>query len=504
MKNNKKGISLIVLIITIVVLLIITTSVVLTLVNNNIINDASKAVRLQQLSTIKEEIILYMGKIQSDSMLSKDNETSLSYNIVTNDEIDDVVSFVPSELVNKIAIVGNRMFYIDNEVPENIEEIEKMGYIFIKPEDLDYVIELQLIENIVELSNRYNYNEIGKKLGQPDIEYIAGIGYGNPWNVVGKGDSTGINSNIISEIETLNRFVLTEEEKSYFTHSPYIVNYSNGAVLSIKGKVINEGTTKEIWTTSFNYKIGTSGFITDNLLSAVIDASLKEEYDYGEFEFSTTGSSSLNFDYEEDKYGNKALVLGEAVATLQIDQSIKINQQYTISILINGTTNQKNNDGYLGTDYKDGSEGYNKTANTIIAVSDVANNYVAWVGIMTNRLRIHSFATLTDLTPERGHLNIDVSEYDNKFMHIQIVAKKSSESYVYINGQLKGTYTGGISNATYKSVTLGDLRPGRGVKYQGNLFDVAIYGELLTEEQIQSNWDYVKGKYNLNDDGSQN
>ncbi len=508
---KKRGISLIILIITIIVLLIITTTVILTLINNNIIDDANRAVNLQELTTFKEELDVYIVQKQIDNALSTTKETSLSYNIITGEEVKNVVTSVPDELIGKVGIVGNKVFYLADEVPSNMEELEKMGYDFLKPEDLEYAIELQLIENVVELSNRYSYVEIGKKLGQsdiafgePSIEYIAGIGYGRSWTLLGEDDSEGLNTNVVNSIESLDRFILTEEEKSYFKHSPYVINYTSGAVLSIKGEVINANTSKEIWTPSFNYLAGSSGFVTDSLLSGVIDASLKDDYNYGEFKFNTTGSSSSNFDYEEDKYGNVGLELGESVGTLEIDQSIKINERYTISLLIKGPTNQISKDIYAGPNHNDGSPGARDNANTIIAVSDVENSYIAWIGIITNRLRIQSFNRVTDLHPSKGYLNIDVSEYDNKYMYIQVVAERGEESKLYINGVLKGTYTGGTVNGTYKSVTIGDLRPGRGIKYEGNIYDIAIYGEYLTEEQLQSNWQYVKEQYNLNDDGSQN
>ena len=49
----------------------------------------------------------------------------------------------------------------------------------------------------------------------------------------------------------------------------------------------------------------------------------------------------------------------------------------------------------------------------------------------------------------------------------------------------------------YNSATLGDLRPGRELKFIGTVYDVALYNRALTEEEIQTNWNYANRNWNI-------
>ena len=70
-KNNKKekrGISLIVLVITIIVIIVLAVAVILTVAKNNPIESAKKAVFLNDMKAIEEEINMYIASNYVDSL----------------------------------------------------------------------------------------------------------------------------------------------------------------------------------------------------------------------------------------------------------------------------------------------------------------------------------------------------------------------------------------------------------------------------------------------------
>lgn len=92
-------------------------------------------------------------------------------------------------------------------------------------------------------------------------------------------------------------------------------------------------------------------------------------------------------------------------------------------------------------------------------------------------------------TTEKGFTSIDISEYENKKMNIQIVAQRGENTKVYINGELKRTFESGDAVLTYKYATIGDLRVGRNLKFTGKIYNFAIYGVALNEQEVQENYE---------------
>ena len=45
---------------------------------------------------------------------------------------------------------------------------------------------------------------------------------------------------------------------------------------------------------------------------------------------------------------------------------------------------------------------------------------------------------------------------------------------------------------TYNTLTIGDLRSGRNLKYKGKMYNVSIYGRALTEAEVLKNYEDVK------------
>ena len=39
------------------------------------------------------------------------------------------------------------------------------------------------------------------------------------------------------------------------------------------------------------------------------------------------------------------------------------------------------------------------------------------------------------------------------------------------------------------------------MKYYGNVYNYALYGDILTEEEILQNWNYIKNELNIDETG---
>ena len=133
---------------------------------------------------------------------------------------------------------------------------------------------------------------------------------------------------------------------------------------------------------------------------------------------------------------------------------------------------------------------------SMIAISDKENEYVCWMGVDGGVLRVYNFRCIMsvsgwDKTPS-GYLWCDVSEYNYKTMNIQLTCKKGGEAKLNINGELKASGTAGNYEYTYNTLTIGDLRSGRNLKYKGKMYNVSIYGRALTETEVLKNYEAVK------------
>lgn len=54
-----------------------------------------------------------------------------------------------------------------------------------------------------------------------------------------------------------------------------------------------------------------------------------------------------------------------------------------------------------------------------------------------------------------------------------------------------------LVTGNFNQAIIGDLRPLRGIKFKGNLYDIAVYNRVLTSEEIQHNWNYSKENWHI-------
>jgi len=199
-------------------------------------------------------------------------------------------------------------------------------------------------------------------------------------------------------------------------------------------------------------------------------------------------------------YENGALKLGgdNAIPVLEINQKYRIGDEYTISITVKGDITQF---------------GHASTASEcpigICAISGDESNYCSWIGFYRGYLQIYSYyqgspkwntKRETNEDEYDGFASIKIPDtYNNEIMNIQVSAKRNNDTTeekerteVYINGNLVADFPSGQASLDYKYLTVGDLRVGRGLKFEGNVYEFAIYGVYLEKDLIEQHFDAVK------------
>lgn len=331
--------------------------------------------------------------------------------------------------------------------------------------------EMAAIEAIVADIIDNDKTRIGTALSSTDYVSIDGINYGTNWYKITAAQ------------------LLAAYPDCDTTNADYIVKYTTetaGAVVSIPGRIIDGSIVH-----SFNYFGETGDIVYDGILTAVTTDSTKNSTQWGEFALTDcSGSGSVcgngnGVAYTEDG----GLVMGEDYGILSIDTSKPVGERYTIGFTIKGPLPQAVSPNGL----------------TVVAISPVSNNYVSWIGFSGNCMSIHAYkvnpvnVTNCANTQQAGFINIDLAtlgmdSFNNEFMNIYLSAQRGGDAKVYINGELVRTFPASNAVTGYGTMSIGDLRANRGLKYQGVLYDFMFYSEVLTEAQVKQNFDYSRNK----------
>ena len=201
------------------------------------------------------------------------------------------------------------------------------------------------------------------------------------------------------------------------------------------------------------------------------------------------------FNYEDGK-----LIMGSGfeTAALNKSQSMGVDNTYSVYMTIKPTTLQQIG---LPAGHFPG---------TILAISEANTKYLSWIGIYNGYLQVYSYYNGESRSGQRGNETVtgftsfDISSYEGKTMNIQITARRGHEDIsknitrVYINGNKVKEFNSGITPVDYSIATIGDLRPSRGLKYEGKIYDLALYNTELSADAVRHNWNYAKDKWNIN------
>ena len=113
--THKKGISLIVLIVTIIVIIILAAAVILTITKNNPVSSAKEATFKEDMSSIQDELSMYLSKKYTD------NPTSFKKSSVNLSE-DSMVTELPStkKYKDKVSVIKGKLVW-NGETENNME-----------------------------------------------------------------------------------------------------------------------------------------------------------------------------------------------------------------------------------------------------------------------------------------------------------------------------------------------------------------------------------------------
>ena len=113
--THKKGISLIVLIITIIVIIILAAAVILTITKNNPVSSAKEATFKEDMTSIQDELSMYLSKKYTDNPTSFDKSS-------VNLSGDSMVTELPStkKYKDKVSVIKGKLVW-NGETENNIE-----------------------------------------------------------------------------------------------------------------------------------------------------------------------------------------------------------------------------------------------------------------------------------------------------------------------------------------------------------------------------------------------
>ncbi len=155
-----------------------------------------------------------------------------------------------------------------------------------------------------------------------------------------------------------------------------------------------------------------------------------------------------------------------------------ITDEFSINITVKGATGQHT------------QEGTSNYGNSILAMSGNDLNVLFWIYYLDGKLGIRAY------NKNIGEL-IDISSYNNKKVNIQVTARKGGNVIVYINGEKTSSFISNNVDINYTSAIIGDLRPGRGLKFIGNVYEVEIYNRVLTSAEVNANYNHANKEYSL-------
>ena len=443
---------------------------------NGIITVANQAKVATELAGITEEI-------EYSDIPNYETGENEEIRYMTTKEVEEKYPNMPDEYKGKIGLYRGEKIYLGKEDEETSIIAENSGYrvINMSEDEFEYYIEMGILEDKVKENAS---KQIGRELSTSDFPDTIKIGedeYSTGWYLIGNyTEEEKSNNTYGSQFEEL--------ELKDTTHAPYIVNYETGNVLSVEGMIMYQA---EIVVHTFQ----DNNFKLTNAITYVGDTSVKNGDYYGNL-YSTSlykgpvGIEGAKYDDNDgklqyDESGALMLDKDNAIPVLEVNKKYTLGEEYSINITVNGDIYQSGNSQNLA---------------TIVSLSDQIDQFISAVGYYKGFLRIYSYIDNRDNSNqniqgeliEKGFANIDISEYENQTLNIQVVAERSKETKVYINGELILTFESGDDVFTYNYATIGDLRVGRNLKFTGKVYNFAIYGVALNEQEVQENYEEAK------------
>lgn len=299
--------------------------------------------------------------------------------------------------------------------------------------------------------------------------------------------------------------VITGEEllryQAYLKNGEYIYSKDNYNIDMIFNSHIN------IQKIYFDFDVYINPGVYHNGNITIASKEKFNETKYGDFEIQ---NSSVSNEFHGNAYckdlskcfgtsgklenvtsGELELGINKAILALDIAQSMSVQDTYSVYMTVEGSV------------FQIGQPASNYPA-TILAISEANTKYLSWIGFYDGYLQVYSYyeggsksGQLGDKT-EPGFTSIPVSQFEGKIMNIQVTASRLGKTRVYINGSLIREFDSGGDTVSYKIATIGDLRPSRGLKFNGKIYDLALYNTELSTSAVNFNWSHAKNTWGIN------
>ncbi len=167
MKNNKRGISLIVLIVTIIVIIILAAVVVLTLSKNNPVESARKARFMEDVRSFQDELALAVSNDYAKNTMNRNEK----FNETEFDKIKEYIPSIKEEYKDKLIIQEDELVYNKDNVTENEKKwLKELGIKILIPEEWKNYIG-EITEDGVPVPKGFTYVEGTKETGTVIEDY---------------------------------------------------------------------------------------------------------------------------------------------------------------------------------------------------------------------------------------------------------------------------------------------------------------------------------------------
>ncbi|MCF8297340.1 MAG: T9SS type A sorting domain-containing protein [Saprospiraceae bacterium] len=150
-----------------------------------------------------------------------------------------------------------------------------------------------------------------------------------------------------------------------------------------------------------------------------------------------------------------------------------------VNIVNFGITNTFTAEAWIKPDVTTGTDPYYYTV-MASSVSYPASGYPIFIIVHGSELRVCAYQANPSIYIETSGAGLTTGTW----FHIAVTATKNSTTKIYVNGIERGSGTAGTQDMS-TILTIGDLRPDRGLCFNGTIDEVRIWNVVRTQTEIQ-------------------
>ncbi len=232
---------------------------------------------------------------------------------------------------------------------------------------------------------------------------------------------------------------------------------------------------------------GTERLPIDAMIGYCDDETVRNEESWGQYDRVTVENGETpNLTYVTDENGNIGFEgkVGSAV-TAKIPVEEPVNEFYSLTATIKVDITKNVLDKDLG--------------GTVVAISPVWGQQIAWIAVKANKLEIYSYQYYSPfLNQGDGYISVDITEYNNQYINIILTGENGGKSNLYINGEFVREFNSGrLEFQNEPELTIGDLRPNRGLYFIGTIYNFVLYNRVVEDYEVRSIWNFYQEKLGI-------